>query len=51
MLQSATIQFLKGLQKNNNKPWFEKNRATYESGESRFCAVYTNPCGQAREKR
>ena len=29
MLQAATIKFLKDLKKNNNKPWFEKNKADY----------------------
>ena len=26
MLQASTIKFLKDLKKNNNKPWFDKNR-------------------------
>lgn len=29
MLQAATITFLKDLKKNNNKPWFEKNKTVY----------------------
>lgn len=29
MLQGATIKFLKDLKKNNNKPWFEKNKHVY----------------------
>src|SRR5258706_6428020 len=29
MLQPATIKFLKDLKKNNNKPWFEKNKLIY----------------------
>ena len=29
MLQAATLRFLKGLKKNNNKPWFEKNKGAY----------------------
>ena len=29
MLQAATIKFLKDLKKNNNKPWFEKNKLIY----------------------
>jgi len=36
MLQSSTIKFLKDLQKNNNKPWFEKNRTVYESAKTDF---------------
>jgi uncharacterized protein (TIGR02453 family) len=29
MLQSSTVRFLKDLKKNNNKPWFEKNKNNY----------------------
>ena len=29
MLQASTIKFLKDLKKNNNKPWFEKNKPIY----------------------
>lgn len=29
MLQASTIKFLKDLKKNNNKPWFEKNKHVY----------------------
>ena len=29
MLQAATVKFLKDLKKNNNKPWFEKNKPSY----------------------
>jgi uncharacterized protein (TIGR02453 family) len=29
MLQAATFKFLKDLKKNNNKPWFEKNKPLY----------------------
>src|SRR5450432_4080600 len=36
MLQSATLKFLKGLEKNNNKPWFEKNRSAYEDAKADF---------------
>lgn len=31
MLEPQSIKFLKQLKKNNNKPWFEKNRAAYEA--------------------
>ncbi len=34
MLQSTTIKFLQQLQKNNNKPWFEKNRNLYEAAKT-----------------
>jgi uncharacterized protein (TIGR02453 family) len=36
MLRPTTIKFLKNLQKNNNKPWFEKNRAVYEDAKADF---------------
>jgi len=36
MLQPTTIKFLKNLQKNNNKPWFEKNRSVYEDAKADF---------------
>ena len=29
MLKASTLKFLKDLKKNNNKPWFEKNRSAY----------------------
>ena len=29
MLQASTLRFLKSLKKNNNKPWFEKNKDAY----------------------
>ena len=36
MLQSATIKFLKDLNKNNNKPWFDTNRNKYEEAKKDF---------------
>ncbi|MFM2361764.1 MAG: hypothetical protein RLZZ316_666 [Bacteroidota bacterium] len=33
MLQANTLQFLKNLQKNNSKPWFDANRALYEAAK------------------
>ena len=36
MLQPSTIKFLKDLKKNNNKPWFDKNRKVYESAKADF---------------
>jgi uncharacterized protein (TIGR02453 family) len=29
MLKTSTLKFLKDLKKNNNKPWFEKNKSVY----------------------
>ena len=36
MLQPTTIKFLKDLKKNNNKPWFDKNRKVYETAKADF---------------
>ncbi len=38
MLQSSTIKFVKDLTKNNNKPWFEKNRKVYEAAKADFAS-------------
>jgi uncharacterized protein (TIGR02453 family) len=36
MLQASTFKFLKDLGKNNDRNWFEKNRARYETAKSDF---------------
>lgn len=36
MIEPQTLKFLKGLQKNNNREWFEKNRAAYEAARIDF---------------
>jgi uncharacterized protein (TIGR02453 family) len=36
MLLSSTLKFLKDLQKNNNKPWFEAHRKEYEEAKNDF---------------
>lgn len=36
MLQPSTLKFLKGLKKNNNKPWFDANRAAYDAARQDF---------------
>ena len=36
MLSPSTIKFLKDLKKNNNKPWFDKNRKVYEEAKADF---------------
>jgi uncharacterized protein (TIGR02453 family) len=36
MLKASTLKFLKDLKKNNNKPWFEKNRKVYEEAKANF---------------
>jgi uncharacterized protein (TIGR02453 family) len=39
MLQSATIRFLKDLQDNNNKPWFDAHRQVYENAKTDLQAM------------
>ena len=36
MLELQTLRFLKGLKKNNNKEWFDANRAQYEAAKIDF---------------
>lgn len=36
MLQSSTLTFIKKLQKNNNKPWFEENRHLFNEAKDDF---------------
>lgn len=39
MLQSTTIRFLKDLQNNNNKPWFDAHRPVYENAKADLQAM------------
>ncbi len=36
MIETSTFKFLKELNKNNNKEWFEKNRKQYENAKVNF---------------
>src|SRR5450631_3458500 len=36
MLQRKTVNFLKDLKKNNNRPWFDKHRPAYENAKLDF---------------
>lgn len=36
MIEKKTIEFLKALAKNNNKPWFDANRERYQQARSNF---------------
>ncbi len=36
MLEPSTIRFLKSLTTNNNRPWFEANRGSYENAKEDF---------------
>ncbi|WP_064198281.1 MULTISPECIES: DUF2461 domain-containing protein [Emticicia] len=39
MLQAETLQFLTELKENNNKPWFDENRKTYETARKNFVII------------
>jgi uncharacterized protein (TIGR02453 family) len=39
MLQSTTLKFLKDLQKNNNRPWFEGHRNQYDIARTDFISM------------
>lgn len=39
MIQAQTLQFLATLKENNNKPWFDTNRKTYETAKKNFAEV------------
>ncbi len=39
MIQAQTLQFLSALKENNNKPWFDTNRKTYETAKKNFAEV------------
>jgi uncharacterized protein (TIGR02453 family) len=39
MLQNTTLKFLKDLEKNNNKPWFDAHRPQYETAKADFYAL------------
>jgi uncharacterized protein (TIGR02453 family) len=36
MIEPQTLKFLKGLKKNNNKPWFDAHRVQYEAARIDF---------------
>ncbi len=36
MLQASTLKFLKALKKNNNREWFEANRAKFDEAKADF---------------
>ncbi len=50
MLQPSTLKFLKDLKKNNNKPWFEKNRKVFESAKEDFAGFIQQVIGQFGKK-
>lgn len=50
MLQPTTLRFLKELKRNNNKPWFDKNRAAYEMAKADFAGFIQNVIDQHSKK-
>ncbi len=50
MLQLSTIKFIKDLKKNNNKPWFEKNRKLYEDAKADFAGFIQKVIDQHGKK-
>jgi len=50
MLQPSTIKFLKGLKKNNNKPWFDANRKAYDAAKADFSFFIQEVIGQHGKK-
>jgi uncharacterized protein (TIGR02453 family) len=50
MLQSSTVKFLKDLKKNNNKPWFDKNRSVYETAKADFAGFIQKVIDQHGKK-
>lgn len=50
MLSPSTIKFLKDLSKNNNKPWFDKNRAVYEKSKADFAGFIQKVIDQFGKK-
>ena len=50
MLQQSTIKFLRDLKKNNNKPWFDKNRKRYEEAKADFAGFIQKVIDQHGKK-
>jgi len=46
MLRKSTIDFLKSLKKNNNRDWFEANRADYEAAKADFTTLVEQILGE-----
>jgi uncharacterized protein (TIGR02453 family) len=42
MLQNATLQFIKDLEQNNDKSWFDANRKRYDAARADFEEFITN---------
>ncbi len=45
MVSRTTLTFLKNLEKNNNKPWFEENRPAYQKAKEEFQQLVTAIAG------
>ena len=45
MVNPSTLNFLKELKQNNNKPWFDEHRKQYENAKSNYLS-YLKKNGQ-----
>ena len=60
MVQASTLKFLKDLQKNNTKPWFDEHRKQYDNAKAdllilvaeliKAITVFDNPIGSLEPK-
>jgi uncharacterized protein (TIGR02453 family) len=50
MLANSSIQFLKQLEKNNSKEWFDKNRKVYEDCKADFAALVNDVIKETSKK-
>ena len=50
MLKASTLKFLKDLDKNNNKPWFDANRSRYEEAKADFSSFVQKVIDQHGKK-
>ena len=49
MIEQTTIQFLKGLHKNNNREWFLANKVKYEAAKNNFLAFVETTLNEIRK--
>src|SRR5258705_2809673 len=50
MLHPSSLKFLKNLKKNNNRPWFDKNRKVYETAKADFARFIQSVIDQHSKK-
>ncbi len=49
MINSETLKFLKTLEKNNNKEWFDHNRKTYEQAKANYLDFVEEVLGRMKK--